>query len=107
MGKYRKKPVVVEAIRLTPELLSNVLRDTLQHPDWFSDAKSRRRGEIGAVWRTLIKDDFDKGLFVGTLEGVCWCPLGHWIVRGVRGELYPVESGIFEATYEPVEERSE
>jgi len=29
--------------------------------------------------------------------------IGDWIIRGVKGELYPCKPDIFEATYEPVE----
>ena len=28
-------------------------------------------------------------------------PVGHWIIRGVKGELYPCEPEVFAATYEP------
>ena len=43
-------------------------------------------------------------VYIGTLEGVMHAGPGDWIVRGVRGELYPVRDDIFEATYEPVED---
>jgi hypothetical protein len=28
-------------------------------------------------------------------------PVGHWIIRGVSGELYPCNPDIFEKIYEP------
>ena len=42
---------------------------------------------------------------VETLEGFKPCdPAKHYIIRGVRGEVYPIEKGIFNETYEVVEE---
>jgi hypothetical protein len=40
-------------------------------------------------------------LAVYTLEGVMKASVGDWIIRGVKGELYPCKPDIFEATYEP------
>lgn len=46
-------------------------------------------------------------LFVGTLEGRHIASPGDWIIRGVKGELYPVKPDIFEATYGAVPVDSE
>lgn len=43
-------------------------------------------------------------LVIPTLEGAMLANEGDWIIRGVKGELYPCKSDIFELTYEPVEE---
>jgi hypothetical protein len=39
-------------------------------------------------------------LFVRTLEGTMKAKDGCYIVRGIRGEIYPCEESIFEASYE-------
>ncbi len=80
--KYRKKPVVIEAFRFR---IQNI-------PDWFMDEVSRN----------LIITHEDHCL-ITTLEGVMTANKGDWIIRGIKGEIYPCKSDIFEATYEPVE----
>ena len=50
--------------------------------------------------RGLILD----GAFIVTLEGVMTANAGDWIIRGVKGEIYPCKPDIFEATYEPCED---
>lgn len=90
MMKYRKKPVVIEALRLpalneeaTPEFVDE-LHDFLGDQPWESD-------RAGA-------------LVIRTLEGDMRADPGDWIIRGVAGELYPCKPNIFAATYEPAEE---
>lgn len=84
--KFRKKPVVIEAIRipLTPESL-----------EWGDLAVFLGPGKF-----TLQRDPL--GLLIQTLEGEMRGDLGDWVIRGVQGELYPCKPGIFAATYEPV-----
>lgn len=41
---------------------------------------------------------------IETLEGPHIVSDGDWIIRGIKGELYPCKPDIFEATYEPVGE---
>jgi hypothetical protein len=87
--RYRKKPVVVEAIQYARGDDGDVL------PDWWSVACTR--GEhIGGV--STAKNG---QLLVFTLEGVMRADPGDWIVRGIKGELYLVKPDIFAATYEP------
>ena len=38
-----------------------------------------------------------------TLEGTMHAQAGDWLIRGVKGELYPCKPDIFEATYEVAE----
>ncbi len=79
MSKYRKKPVVIEAWQ-------NV--DDSPFPDWVDAADVGR--EPGGI------------ILIDTLEGVMKAQLGDWIIKGVKGEVYPCKPDIFEATYEPV-----
>ena len=41
-------------------------------------------------------------VYIQTLEGVMKANPGDWIIRGVKGELYPCKPDVFEATYEEV-----
>jgi len=84
MPKYRKKPVVVEAIQFTGSYesyrnIANAFGGVSYHP-----------------WKS-------PNLMVWTPEGTMEARPGDYIVRGVAGEVYPVKREIFEATYEPVE----
>jgi hypothetical protein len=91
MAKYRKKPVVVEAFKWTGDLNEEA------YPEWCIAAMERQDvvimypGSPNAVMR------------IHTLEGVHDAQLGDFIIRGVRGELYPCKPDIFAATYESVD----
>ena len=79
--KYRKKPVVIEAIQ------------------WF------KHGDHFAVVAYLTYDADCKGWgWIETLEGGHIVTPGDWIITGVKGEHYPCKPDIFEMTYERVEE---
>ena len=83
MPKFRKKPVVIEAVRyqagMQPgELAADVVAGNVRYPE-------------------------DGTALIRTLEGVMIASPGDWIIRGVKGELYPCKPDIFAATYEPAE----
>lgn len=80
-GRYRKKPIEVEAFRLTAKIYDM----PEVWPAWARNAL--KRGPAG-LWR------------VPTLEGEMAAKPGTWIVRGIVGELYPVQHEIFTATYD-------
>ena len=82
--KYRKKPVVVEAVQWT----GNNVEEISVFTDAFCD------------WR--YENDV-KRLFIETLEGTMKATPGDWIIRGVNGEYYPCKPDIFEKTYEILE----
>lgn len=83
--QYRKKPVVIEAIRYTVESCSAV-HDFLGIENHNPDAGG-----------------CDQGIYIKTLEGYMRADVGDWIIRGVQGEFYPCKPDIFDATYEAVE----
>ena len=85
MPKFRKKPVVIEAWRLPT--LDGTTRD------FYNDPNSIFKRENGAIIEAIIS----------TLEGTMTASNGDWIIRGVKGELYPCKPDIFEATYETAE----
>jgi hypothetical protein len=105
MGKFRKRPVVVEAVKFV-ELLEGsdpegFKVEGLPAP-WLSEAYLKPPHEEGAVY-TTDHGRHDKRLWVRTLEGQLRISPGDWIIRGTAGELYPCKPAIFESIYEPVE----
>lgn len=86
---WRKKPVEIEAVQWTGSNTTEIedfigALETIAY-DWPGD------GQSGA--RVVIE----------TLEGTMFASPADWIIKGVKGELYPCKPDIFEATYEPVE----
>lgn len=81
VGKFRKKPVVIEAIQFGPEGNGHKI---FQWAD-----------ENGVTFRL---DHL--GIHIPTLEGTMLATRGDWIIKGIKGEFYPCKPDIFEATYE-------
>ena len=80
--KFRKKPVVIEAVQFRA---------------------GEMRGEFAEdVINGRVRLTEEGTLLISTLEGIMEARSGDWIIRGVRGELYPCKPDIFAATYEPV-----
>jgi len=46
----------------------------------------------------------EEEVLIETLEGTMKADKGDWIIRGVKGELYPCKPDVFEMTYEKVKE---
>ena len=92
---YRKKPVAIQAIQWTGDNLREVIAFTGLHPS----AKKWTWEEYETVVR-------EQGLRIFTLEDgptqqvSHFASVGDWIIRGVKGELYPCKPDIFSATYE-------
>jgi hypothetical protein len=86
--KFRKKPVVIEAFRWDGEQGSTYASI---FPKWFVMAT-----KIGEVKYLPMLE----ALEILTLEGKMRAERGDWIIRGVKGELYPCKPDIFAATYE-------
>ena len=78
--KFRKKPIVIEAFRPGID----------EMPDWMSEQPGFE------LWTC-----FDKAV-IKTLEGDMKVTKGDWIIKGIKGEIYPCKPDIFEATYEVV-----
>lgn len=85
--KFRKKPVVIEAVQLTHESFSEV-------KEWCG----------GKTWSCPPMRAVT-GISISTLEGDMGAHFGDWIIKGVNGEFYPCKPDIFEKTYEPVEDK--
>lgn len=98
--KYRKKPVVIDAIKYDgTENCFNKCLDFLAdgNPDFNHLPGDRQEIETG-VGVSL------EGISIPTLEGRMICRPGDWIIKGVAGEFYPIKNEIFEVTYESVKE---
>jgi hypothetical protein len=87
MGRYRKQPVEIDAIM----------------PTWGDDAMIRDEMDAFAGsprWQWLpgfvlqVYNDLERQ----------WLnvPTGHWVLRGVHGEICPCDPDVFVATYEAV-----
>lgn len=105
MAYYRKKPVVVEAVRFDgvtfgEEGMYSVLFDTTDDlPVWL------RKALIDEVlFATRYDPEF---LFVKTAEGLMEASVGDWIIKGIKGELYPCKPDIFARTYDLVHEQDQ
>ena len=93
MSKFRKKPVVIEAVRLTYAEWDNGA--------WAGDPFSEEPSWLTGLELAVEGGEY-RGWYIGTLEGKMLAAPGDWIIKGVKGELYPCKPDIFEATYEPV-----
>lgn len=99
MHKFRKKPVVVEAFQMTKERRM----ENSEWPEWLNHAWNKDYDIPGSLFRQRIDADLPDPLAIRTLEGVHIVQWGDWIIRGIKGELYPCKPDIFAATYEPAE----
>jgi hypothetical protein len=93
MGKYRKKPVVIEAMQFETNNESDD-RNMNAVCIWANQGRSP---DGCYCWHN------GTNIFVWTLEGTMRADVKDWIIRGVKGELYPCKNDVFEATYEPAE----
>lgn len=84
-GKFRKRPVVIEAIQWDGDNIGAV-RNFMHPVEPIYMAEFSNRDEI---------------IGIDTLEGRMVAKIGDWIIRGIAGELYPCKPDIFSASYEP------
>ncbi len=93
MPKYRKKPVVVEAVRWTGSNLEEIR-------NFVGSDLIEECVELFDIKRTLKEMLVD--IAIDTLEGTMRVDYGDYIIKGVQGEFYPCKPDIFEQTYEEV-----
>ena len=87
--KFRKRPVVIEAVQYNGRNRMEIIEFT------------------GQACVLALREDGSRGprICIDTLEGPgLYADEGDWIIKGVKNEFYPCKPDIFEATYEPVEE---
>ena len=97
--RWRKKPVVIEAWRFDPSQPYSDLPEWLS-PAWFAEEIITEPKVVGDSIQ-MVQRRGSPVIQVPTLEGVMTARIGDWIIRGVKGEVYPCKPDIFEATYEP------
>ena len=89
---YRKRPVVIEA-----------MRRPVSPTAWDNAALHRWVNDNGGRTVVVVDDSGLACIAIVTLEGQMLVGPGDFVIRGVKGEFYPCKPDIFEATYEAVE----
>lgn len=95
MGKYRKKPVVIEAITFQELVAYGKAHSTniVAGMPWSFEYKGHQ-----------VTHENDHRYLIPTLEGIMWMSDGDMLITGVGGEIYPCKIGIFNSTYSPCAE---
>jgi hypothetical protein len=88
--KYRKKPVVIDAVQWNGNNFQEVKALDL----------------YGKYGLSLAEVPTDRPIVIHTPVGNMEASLNDYVIRGVKGELYPCKPDIFAATYEPVEAKA-
>lgn len=93
MPKFRKKPIIIEAMQFTGRNVEDVL-------DWML-----ANGNKGVAGGHNYNDGYgDNGrMYIDTLEGKMIANVNDWIICGINGEFYPCKQDIFEKTYEVID----
>ena len=94
MTKYRKKPVVIDAIQWDGTKEQGAAIAQRLAPDGSIEVYTDFNAQLELVPRLTCR----------TLEGYLLASPGDYIIRGIGGEVYPCTPGIFEASYEAVPE---
>ena len=97
MAKFRKKPVIIEAIQFTEECAWKSFLD--KEFIWPEKKRFHASGDYNPDNKTIYR----AWVSIETLEGTMQADLGDWIICGVKGEFYPCKPDIFAATYEPAD----
>lgn len=76
--KYRRRPIVVDAVQ------------------WTLGNDAEVFAFLGQPDRVLV----DGAITIETLEGTMLCMPNDWVIKGVKGEFYPCKPDIFPELYE-------
>lgn len=87
MTDYRKKPVVIQAFKLGHDDI----------PDWFMDKVSSCNVRLHLEAGNPPVNGY---AHIHTLEGVMRADSGDYVIKGVKGEIYPCKPDIFNETYD-------
>lgn len=80
MKKYRKKPVVIEAVQFASNNVDEIL-------EFAKDS---------------FKNPLTRDIIISTLEGNMIVSIGDYVIKGVNGEFYPCKPDVFDKTYEEI-----
>lgn len=97
--KYRKKSVVIEAIRLTADNFDVVC-------DFMGRTPVQKHNPDFGIDENGNTNEHYLGVYIETLEGKMLANNGDYIIKGVNGEFYPCKSDIFEKKYDKVDDLS-
>jgi hypothetical protein len=98
LSKFRKKPVVVDAVKILYHEWADDPFVFEELPDWLDSAIT-----MGVIRPEFRSEDYWY-LVIDTLEGPMSAGPDDWIIRDVKDELYPCKSDIFKLTYEKVDD---
>ncbi len=102
MPKFRKKPVIIEALQWTGKNEIEIY-NFLENSNVSSSIDVKNEGKNFTI--KFDNGPMQKGsLHIKTLEGDMKANINDFIIEGVNGEFYPCKPDIFEATYEKIEE---
>jgi hypothetical protein len=90
--RYVKRPVVIEAMQLTPE----TGRELYEWVESHIGSVDPDSADLG-----ITIDPADGAFVIRTLEGDMKVGPGWWVIKGVDGEFYPCRDDIFLKTYAP------
>ena len=83
--RYRKKPIVIDAIQFKSE-----------------NNKGNHQEIADFVGQQLKIINMGDTIIIPTLEGNMQCSLNDYVIRGIKGEYYPIKEDIFIETYEKI-----
>ena len=89
-NKYRKKPVIIEAVKWDGNNIDSIVKFCGNDVDV----------DIMPNGNDHEPDIYIITIF--TLEGAMRASIGDYIIKGVNGEFYPCKPDIFEKTYERI-----
>ncbi len=89
--KFRKKPVVVEAVKVTKKNMWDVM-------NWIVNNTPDESPRSAYVDKSI----FEPRLIIQTLEGSMEANIGEYVIKGVKGEFYPCKADVFDMTYTEV-----
>ena len=98
MGRFRKRPVEVEAWELTSDNIAQM----------YELVNNVKINYDDLTWRVMLEQIIETGLDIPTLEDGSnkrakhVASLGDYIIKGIQGEFYPCKPGVFKATYEEI-----
>lgn len=97
--KYRKKPVVIEAVQLKVDNFDAVC-------DFMGGTPVPKHNPDFGIDEHGNTNEPYLGVYIETLEGKMLASYGDYIIKGVNGEFYPCKPDIFEKTYDKANDSS-
>lgn len=91
---YVKRPVTVQAMQWTGNNLLAIRSFIYGHPIELRTAMCQDKWWD---YENIIKEH---GLIISTLEGPMKADIGDFIIKGIKGEVYPCKPDIFKDTYD-------